>query len=66
MPQRHPKTTAAEAGKTRPAAVCVSAVEGAAHAKRVLARDMGVDHRRAQVGMAEQVLDGADVGAALQ
>jgi hypothetical protein len=27
---------------------------------------VGVDHRRAQVGVAEQVLDGADVGAAFQ
>jgi hypothetical protein len=37
-----------------------------AHAEGVFAGDMGIDQGGAQVGMAEQVLNGADVGASFK
>ena len=42
------------------------AVERAGGAGRGRLQDMGVDHGRADVGVAEQLLHGADVGAGLE
>src|SRR5205807_28046 len=42
------------------------AVEGAGHAGGAAVEDVGVDHGGADVGVAEQVLDGADVAARLE
>ena len=43
-----------------------SAVEGAADAPRAAIQDVGVDHRRGHVCVAEQLLDGADVVAVFE
>jgi hypothetical protein len=43
-----------------------SPVEGAHNAERAPVDDVGVDHRRSDVLVAEQRLDGADIGATLQ
>ena len=45
---------------------CVLAVEWAAYAKAAAIEDVGVDHGGAEVTMAEQLLDGADVVAVPQ
>ena len=45
---------------------CVLAVEWAAYAKAAAIEDVGVDHGRAHIAMAEQLLDGADVVAVFQ
>src|SRR5207249_3710289 len=41
-------------------------VQGTRHALAPLLHDVGVDHRGGHIGVAEQVLNGADVGATLQ
>jgi len=42
------------------------AIERALHTGATLAQDMSVDHGGGNVLMAEQFLDGADIGAALE
>ena len=42
------------------------AIQGAFHAAGALLEDVGVDHRRRNILMAKEFLDGADVGSALE
>ena len=46
--------------------LALEGVGGAADSPAAAVEDVGVDHRRLQVPMAEQLLDGADVVAVLQ
>jgi hypothetical protein len=46
--------------------VLASAVEWAAYAARTAIEDVGIDHRGADVFVAEQLLDGSDVVAVLE
>lgn len=57
-----------EAQPVFPATVLRAAVEWAsdAHTPLHLDKGMGIDHRGAQVGVAEELLDGADVVAVLE
>ena len=45
---------------------CVLAVEWAAYAKATAIEDVGIDHDGADVSVAQQILDGADVVAVVQ
>ncbi len=50
----------------RPRSVSEQAVGGAADARGAAVQDMGVDHRRRDVLVAEELLDGAEVAAVLE
>ena len=50
----------AAAGRAALACAVSGVVEGSHYSEGILVGGMGIDHGRAQVGMAEQTLDGTD------
>jgi hypothetical protein len=59
---RHPQPRAADHASTSHTEV----VQGARHALAALLQDVGVDHGGGKIVMPEQLLNGVDVGAALE
>ena len=56
------------AAAQNPARICgtLSGIQGTLHASRTVAEKVGIDHRGGDVAVAEELLNGADVLAALE